>query len=46
MRAYCRQLIDTVGRDGGYIMSAAGSAEDAKVENVKAMIDFVKEYGA
>jgi uroporphyrinogen-III decarboxylase len=45
VREHCRVLIDTVGRDGGYIMSPAGSPEDAKLENIKAMIDFTKEYG-
>jgi uroporphyrinogen-III decarboxylase len=45
VRTYCKKLIDTVGKDGGYIMSAAGSPEDAKIENIKAMIDFTKEYG-
>jgi len=45
VRDYCKKLIDTVGKDGGYIMSAAGSTEDAKIENIKAMIEFTKEYG-
>ena len=45
VREYCKMLIDSVGKDGGYIMSAAGSPEDAKLENMKAMIDFTKEYG-
>jgi hypothetical protein len=35
-----------MGKDGGYIMSLAGSSDTAKIENVKAMIDFTKEYGA
>jgi uroporphyrinogen-III decarboxylase len=46
VKAYCKHLIDAVGKDGGYIMSSAGSPEDAKVENIRAMIDFTKEYGA
>jgi uroporphyrinogen-III decarboxylase len=45
VRAYCKMLIDTLGRDGGYIMSAGGSMDNAKVANIKAMIEFAKVYG-
>jgi uroporphyrinogen-III decarboxylase len=45
VRASCKRLIDTVGKDGGYIMSAAAVMDDAKPENVKAMMDFTREYG-
>lgn len=45
VRAYCKQLIDTVGRDGGYIMSSGAVLDEAKPENVKTMIDYTKEYG-
>ena len=45
VRAYCKMLIDTVGKDGGFIMGPGGDPIDAKVENLKAMIDFTKEYG-
>lgn len=43
---YCRNLIDNVGRNGGYIMSTGAGFEDVKAENVRAMISFCKEYGA
>ncbi|MBN2402989.1 MAG: hypothetical protein JXN64_11400 [Spirochaetes bacterium] len=46
VRAYCKKLIDVAGRDGGYIMDASTGLDDAKVENVKAMFDFTREYGA
>jgi uroporphyrinogen-III decarboxylase len=46
VRAYCRDLIDTVGRDGGFILGPSGQTEDVKIENVKAMVDTAKEYGA
>ena len=46
VRRYCKDLIDGVGRDGGFIMGPSGQTEDVKVENVKAMVDFTKEYGA
>ena len=45
VKEYCKKLIDIVGKGGGFIMDAAANFDDAKVENVKAMIDFTKEYG-
>jgi hypothetical protein len=46
VRSYCKKLIDTLGKDGGYIMGpAAGSLEDANLENVRAMFEFTREYG-
>ncbi len=42
---YCKRLIDKVGIDGGYIMSASTALDDAKPENVRAMFEFTKEYG-
>jgi hypothetical protein len=45
VRRYCKYLIDTVAEDGGYIMSSGGSMDDARPENMRAMIDFTKEYG-
>jgi uroporphyrinogen-III decarboxylase len=43
--ACCKKLIDEVGRDGGYILSPRSSVETVKPENLKAMIEFTKEYG-
>lgn len=45
VRDYCRNLIDTVGKGGGFIMGNGAFFDEAKPENVKAMIDFTKEYG-
>jgi hypothetical protein len=45
VRAYCKRLIDTVRKDGGLIMDTAVMLDEAKPENLKAMIDFTKEYG-
>ncbi len=45
VRAYCKKLIDVCGRDGGYIMDASTSLDDARAENVKAMFDATLEYG-
>jgi len=41
----CKQLIDVVGKDGGYILGPASALDEVKPENLKAMIDFTKEYG-
>jgi len=46
VKDYCKGLIDTVGRDGGFILSTGAGMEDAKPNNVKAMIDFSKAYGS
>ncbi len=45
VRAQCKKLIDTVGKDGGYMMDASTGLDDARPENVKAMFEFTKEYG-
>ena len=45
VRAYCKNLIDTVAKGGGYIMDTSTGLEDAKIENVRALFDFTREYG-
>ncbi|HVN23318.1 MAG TPA: uroporphyrinogen decarboxylase family protein [Syntrophorhabdales bacterium] len=45
VRKQVKHLIDTVGRDGGYIMDASTGLDDAKPENVKAMFEATREYG-
>lgn len=46
VRACCKWAIDTAGREGGYIMDASALImDDARVENVEAMIDFTLDYG-
>lgn len=46
VRAYCKKVIDEVARDGGYIMDASAIVQnDAKIENVRAMTEFTREYG-
>ncbi|HIJ53972.1 MAG TPA: hypothetical protein HPP66_12600 [Planctomycetes bacterium] len=46
VRDYCKKVIDGVAGDGGYIMDASAIIQnDAKVENIKAMTDFTREYG-
>jgi hypothetical protein len=45
VRDYAKKLIDTAGKGGGYIMANGAFFDHAKPENVKAMVDFTKEYG-
>lgn len=42
---YCRKLIDTVGKDNGFILSSGCMVPlDAKYENVRAMVNTAKTY--
>ena len=45
VRDYCKKLIDVIGKDGGFVLSPRSSTDEANPENLKAMIDFTKEYG-
>jgi hypothetical protein len=45
VEAYVKNLIDTVGKDGGLIISNGAFFDEAKPENVKAMVETAKEYG-
>ena len=40
-----KELIDSVGQDGGYILSTGAVLDDAQAENLHAMIDTGLEYG-
>ncbi len=46
VRANCKKVIDIAGRDGGYILDAEAIVQnDAKIENMKIMTDFARDYG-
>jgi hypothetical protein len=45
VKDYCKKLIDVVGKGGGFIMAPRSAIDEVKPENLKAMIDFTKEYG-
>jgi len=45
VKDYAKRLIDTAGKGGGYIMANGAAIDKVKPENLKAMIDFTKEYG-
>jgi uroporphyrinogen-III decarboxylase len=42
---YVKKLIDTVGQGGGFIVGNGAFFDEAKPENVKAMVYTAKEYG-
>ncbi|MBN2318258.1 MAG: hypothetical protein JXR49_04240 [Acidobacteria bacterium] len=44
VKEYCRMLLNSVGSDGGFIMSSAAGLEDARDENVRTIVDFAREY--
>ncbi|MHC4745328.1 MAG: uroporphyrinogen decarboxylase family protein [Planctomycetota bacterium] len=46
VRQCCKKVIDEVALDGGYILDAeAIMQDDTKIENVRAMTDYVREHG-
>lgn len=46
VKAYCKKVIDGVAKDGGYIMDASAiMQDDTKIENVRAMTEFTRQYG-
>ena len=45
VKDHVKKLIDVIGKDGGYIVSTRSSTDHVKPENLKAMIDFTREYG-
>jgi hypothetical protein len=45
MKEYCRKLIETCAPGGGYILSGGTTFDMARPENIRAMMDAVKEYG-
>ncbi|MBN1367048.1 MAG: hypothetical protein JW967_03890 [Dehalococcoidales bacterium] len=45
VRAYVKKLIEDCAEGGGYIVSNGAFFDEAKSENVKAMVDAAKEFG-
>jgi hypothetical protein len=45
VKDYVKKLIDTAGKGGGYIVCNGAFFDEAKPENLKAMVNFTKEYG-
>ena len=45
VQAYCKDLMATAGKDGGFILSTGAGVQGAKPENVRAMIAYCKHNG-
>jgi uroporphyrinogen-III decarboxylase len=45
VKEYCRKLIETCGKGGGYILAGGAALDNGKLENIRAMLDAAKEYG-
>lgn len=45
IRKHGKILIEAAGKDGGYIFSTGAGMQGAKAENVKMMIETIREYG-
>jgi alkanesulfonate monooxygenase SsuD/methylene tetrahydromethanopterin reductase-like flavin-dependent oxidoreductase (luciferase family) len=43
---YVKDLIDTIGQDGGFFMSPGAVQDHSKPENLHAFYDTTREYGA
>ena len=45
VKAQAKELIDVMGKDGGYIMGPKTAMDEADPALVKVWVDFTKEYG-
>jgi uroporphyrinogen-III decarboxylase len=45
VKEYCRRLINTCAPGGGYILTGAAGMNEGNPDNLRAMMDAVKEYG-
>jgi uroporphyrinogen-III decarboxylase len=45
VKASCRKLVEDCGKGGGYVLGAGCIAEDPKLDNLRAMMEAVREYG-
>jgi len=46
IKDYCRKLIKTAGKDGGFILSNGAAIDNIKPENLHALIESAKEFGS
>ncbi|MCF8095452.1 MAG: hypothetical protein K9J79_08860 [Desulfobacteraceae bacterium] len=44
VKRYCAKLLDMFAEDGGFILSSGGSMDDAKADNISAMIESAKKH--
>ena len=45
VKEHCRKLIEGCGKGGGYILSAGAVADNPKLDNLRAIMAAIKEYG-
>lgn len=45
MEAYCKNLIEVAGKNGGYIMSFGTSMDEGHAENIQIMFQTTRKYG-
>jgi uroporphyrinogen-III decarboxylase len=45
VKEHCRQLIETVGRNGGYILASGAGLSEVSADNLRAMMAAAKEFG-
>ncbi|OIQ60283.1 uroporphyrinogen decarboxylase [Moorella thermoacetica] len=46
IKEYCKQLIKTAGKDGGFILGSGATIDNIKPENLRALIESAREYGS
>lgn len=42
---YCKKLLEVCGKGGGFILAPGGPTDEAKPDNVRAMVNSVRKYG-
>ncbi len=45
VKAHAKELIDVVGKNGGFMMAGRATIEDANPDLVKVWVEFTREYG-
>jgi hypothetical protein len=45
VKEYSKKLIETCGAGGGYVLAAGCTAENPRLDNLRAMVEAAKEYG-
>ncbi len=45
VREHWKRLIETVAKDGAFIMDASAGLDDARADNAQALFDATREYG-
>jgi hypothetical protein len=45
VKEYCKKLIDYAGKDGGFMMAPGAVLDKVIIDNVKAMVEFTRQYG-